>query len=604
MSLLSAQWLAGGLLACWLMLLALVLVQLVRQLRQAQPLPDVSLAPAQAALPNWVPITGSLSLCALLVLMLLESAWLDQVGPYTIAGYLPWSDASGWLHGSFRLLHDGRLDDWVVRRPLNVVFWVGQALLTGSDYFLMLLTRVLLLAIALVILLLEYGRVAGAWGGLFGVLLIPLFAAPFVAAALSEATGITYAALAFALLLRGVRRQALWSYVFGAMLLAVALSIRMGPVLVLAGIVLWPVVAQQKPWRCRWQWSAATLLGIVAGIGLSWLWMVLAYPGGNSIGANYAYTWYGLVHGGADWKLFYEHYPQIGVLSEAEQTRMAYSSGWRHVQEAPQDLLAGLLAFATRYWGDLFVWAPVPLRHFLLVPFAIGAARLCWSWRQPFASFVILGWLGAMATSPILYWSVDAMRVYIVTAPLDCLIVAVGVGAVLRFLGERQPPTVQFADRGVVPITFGLILLSLLTLVPVIAVQSARQAVPEFTACPNDSRASVHELGNSSPYVLGQSGDWHWRDAAIDRWEDTLDDAVFPLNRALKVLEAGDFLIHGYDFSDPTAPAFLIADAEILNMDPGWVGLCSEQLVYRRHGEPDYSFYRVHKAVRLTTPVL
>ncbi len=589
-------------LVCWLILLALVLVKLVRQLQQPQPLPDLSGSLGQEALPSWLPVVASLSLCALLVLMLLESAWMDQVGPYTIAGYLPWSDASGWLHGSFRLLHDGQLDDWVVRRPLNVVFWVGQALLTGSDYFLMLLSRVVLLSIALVILVLEYGRLAGSWGAMFGALLIPLFAAPCVAAALSEATGITYAALAFALLLRGVRLEALWSYALGAALLAIALSIRMGPVVVLASIVLWPLLQRSDSGTRRWQWSAAALLGIAAGIGLSWLWMFSAYPGGNSIGANYAYTWYGLAHGGADWTLFYKHYPEIGVVTEAEQTRMAYAEGWQHVREAPQDLLTGLLAFAARYWGDLFVWAPVPLRHFLFVPFAIGALRLCWLWRQPLASFVILGWLGAMATSPILYWSADAMRVYIVTAPLDCVIVAVGVGTVLRVLGVRHQSTPQHPDRGVVPIAYGLLLLCLLTLVPLIALQSARNDAPEFTACPDDSRISVLELGHSSPFVLGQGGDWHWRDAAIDRWGDALADAEFPLNRALKTLESGGVLIHGYDFVDPSAPAYLIADAEIFDLDleTGWVGLCSEQLTYRRLGEPDYSFYRVHKAVSLT----
>ena len=43
--------------------------------------------------------------------------------PYVaVGGLLPWSDASGWLHGLYYLLNTGELTDWTVRRPLHLTY--------------------------------------------------------------------------------------------------------------------------------------------------------------------------------------------------------------------------------------------------------------------------------------------------------------------------------------------------------------------------------------------------------------------------------------------------------------------------------------------------
>ena len=83
----------------------------------------------------------------------LHVAWSSgNTGYLSIGGYLPWSDASGWLHGIHHLLNEQELFWWTVRRPMNPVIMSTFATVGGSDLQVMLSMRGLLLGTAALLL--------------------------------------------------------------------------------------------------------------------------------------------------------------------------------------------------------------------------------------------------------------------------------------------------------------------------------------------------------------------------------------------------------------------------------------------------------------------
>ena len=59
--------------------------------------------------------------CAFLVFSLpVASVWFTGLTTYNhIGGLLPWSDSNGYEYGALHLLHEGELNSWNMRRPLN-----------------------------------------------------------------------------------------------------------------------------------------------------------------------------------------------------------------------------------------------------------------------------------------------------------------------------------------------------------------------------------------------------------------------------------------------------------------------------------------------------
>lgn len=434
-----------------------------------------------------------------LCLLPLADYWTNGYSGYhSIGGLLPYSDAADWLHGALHLATQGELSDWSARRPLNAVFLRGLLYLSDYQLPLMLLLRAGLVGAAIACWHLELRRQLPFLPALFVTLLTLLLAYPYLPVLLSESHGLLFGLLAFTFLLRGVTTNSLLHYSLGAGLLACALMMRMGGFGILLALLLWPL-ASAGP-QTTWRWKAVTAVGISLGVGLSILWGTLVYSGDNSSGSNFSYTLYGLAHGGAPWQLFFEHHPDVVQQAESIQASLAYQAAWIQIQSQPIALLEGWWVFLCNYWRYLFVWVPGSLGPLLMPVFLLGLAQLIWRWRQPGNQFLLLCFAGILLTAPWIFWSANASRAFIATAPLELLLVGRGLH-ILWFAGQgRWRPAVHLAmhsNNGTIPARGAWVLLGLclasLTLIPSWAsretsslahLASAEAAIPAPTCTP------------------------------------------------------------------------------------------------------------------------
>lgn len=375
-----------------------------------------------------------LTLLALVCLTPLWQLWAQAGSRFAIAGFLPWSDGSDWFNGLNHLLSFNELDSWTVRRPLNPVFLAGLFHLADLDWSVTLIIRALLLAASFAFLCRVLLAQFGALPTLAALAVGSVFAQDFIPVALTEPQGLIFAATGFAWLIVGASHQRLWCYLLGVSLISLALTLRLGPAGLLGAFILWPLFGVLDPTQ-RWRWVGLTVLAVVIGLAPTWLWTALFYSGENLPGANFAYTLYGLAYGGAPWTLFAEHYPTLANLEDSEVIRLVWQQAFAKIQAEPLLLLQGFAVFIANYFKYFFVFFESPIQTFMRLLFAVGVASCCLNAfgksSQPLARLALLSWLGVLGTAPLIYWSLDAYRAFAVSLPLDMLLVAAGVHALL-----------------------------------------------------------------------------------------------------------------------------------------------------------------------------
>jgi hypothetical protein len=86
---------------------------------------------------------------------------------------------------------------------------------------------------------------------------------------------------------------------------------------------------------------AACGAAILLGLGINTLLLLtLGVP--DAAFGNFAWTLYGLVHGG-DWRLALAQHPELATLPPGQQTRAMYDLALGRIHEQPASLLVGCL---------------------------------------------------------------------------------------------------------------------------------------------------------------------------------------------------------------------------------------------------------------------
>jgi hypothetical protein len=496
-----------------------------------------------------------------LFLLPLVGGWMDGRTSYlAIAGLLPWSDASGWLHGTNHLLNEGEFFWWTVRRPLNPVVLSFLAFLSGYDLQGMLVLRALMVGTACFVFVREVWDVFGWIPAALALGVLAGFSYQFIGLTMSEATGLAFGSAGIALAWRGARQQRVAFYAGGLMLLGLGLSIRPGPMLVLPALMLWPLWGIQRSALRRGLWVGLSAAGVMGGLMVSWAWVAFFYKGANAPGSNAAYTLYGLAKGGQSWKAWFDDFPELRLESEGVQASIALREAVDLVLQSPSDLLTGLTVFAGNYIKYMFVyagggWAIVALKVLL-----VAGLVACVIWfRRGGLSFLFTAYAGVAASAPIIFWDYDAYRAFIVTAPVDAALVAAGASVVLHLIrglagtfGESPSVRGAGAGRGEQWVMgFGIMLLLSCSVFPLLSIASYERQTVDGGKCGEGYSSAVLDVGRTSPYVQvvkdGYSGGT-W--APVVQESDFKRDASFANNELSDVfqsLKPGSFLIHGYD---------------------------------------------------------
>jgi hypothetical protein len=532
------------------------------------PVPAPQAKPATVLLPGldryWYlwHLTGLLVVTALFLHPLLLAWTTGEAGrpSLVIGGLLPWSDASGWLHGLYYVLNEGELTDWTVRRPLHLMYLSALTLVTDLELHALLLIRTLVLAAACALLVRQMHLTFGAAAAVVVLAMLLGFAAIFTPTTMSEASGLTFGAASLALIWRGMRHTQVGCYALGAGLMALGLSVRTGPVFVLAAIVAWPLLWSDAPSRQRLRWAFAAALAIAAGTGLAWLWAWVLYSGDNMPGANFAFTLYGLSHGGLPWQAFFEHVDTSG-LSQGAQATAAYHAAMAQIQAQPGMFFQGLWSFTLKYLDYRFLYVPHLVSGGVAWLFWIGIGVSLWRWRQREARFLLLAAAGTAATAPIIFWAPDAYRAFIVTAPIDAALVGAAVSTLVSLArgGQRpfspnDPKTERTHERHLL-FGFGALLVACTTILPIVALATGAQRVALEPECAPELNPAVFDLGADSAYlhIVPDATTRSMFGSQIRRedFRNAVDRGGTAFAQELKMLPPGSVLAHGYDLLKP-----------------------------------------------------
>ena len=370
-----------------------------------------------------------------------------STGP-VVGGFLPNSDARGYVYEGTRLTEGNNFTGWGSRRPLAgaymaAMLWLAQDHVRWAVALLAAFTGV-----TFSLLLIRIRTHFGTFAAGVATLVLFMFYRRYLGSSLSESCGITFGALGLALLLDGFARQRTPLVLLGTVCLCSGLNARAGAFFILPCLLL----AILWHWRknFRQAFLVAGLAGgcmVAAAVANVGTFKALGDKDGRMF-SNLGLTLYGVIHGG-DWTLAYQQHPELLKIPEGKQAMTVYKIVWEDVKKDPSLATKG----AFRAWGDFFMNRNGPfvyvgqrgLERLLIGGAALGVVFAIVSMRRRSDSGLILsGVVGVALSLPFAPpWDADSMRAYAVTIPFFALISGSGATALItlgRWLRRRGAP--------------------------------------------------------------------------------------------------------------------------------------------------------------------
>ncbi|RJR41811.1 MAG: hypothetical protein C4576_17085 [Desulfobacteraceae bacterium] len=524
---------------------------------------------------------------------------------YSIGGFLPWSDAAGFMTGAKSLIEFGQLDSWTARRPLGVLFYSVIMKFTGQNLLQTYLITTIFVALSFAFLSMAVMRTHGLAAGLMSLLLISDFFEPYNGLFMTEQPGLMLGSVGIGLLWLGhfFRR---WKYaMLGLFIFTLALSVRAGVFLALPLICAYA----GRHFRSKGVYSlkvfGTAVVAVAFSLGTSPILLKLVGPKAFTYQGNFAHTLYSLAKGGQAWNLIEKEHPELFSegLTEDVITKRIYGY-------ALDELKSDWGKFAKTVSGIWFDSLNHPLNFFFPVQFSFNKSTFSILLSLAFLSLLLLHrakdrssiaflfvfLFGIVLSSPFLrlvngYWQdASTARVYAASAPLNCLAFGVGLGTLVqgvRRLGTRQgdesadKPTPAASATGFFErCSFGLsVLLAAFVLVTPIYV-SASHLEPKVGNVPDgcaDQVPIVLRLAKSSflEIVEDSAKDIIPRVSATAYSRNNPSLANGPIQFAS--LRPGMFLTVGLNLLDPSEIAYVVFQDDIRPYEGHKVQICAVQ---------------------------
>lgn len=358
-----------------------------------------------------------------------------STGP-VVGGFLPNSDARGYVYEGTRLTEGNNFTGWGSRRPLAgaymaAMLWLAQDHVRWAVALLAAFTGVAF-ALLLVRIRAHFGVIAAG----IAALVLFMFYRRYLGSSLSESCGITFGALGLALLLDGFAWRRTPLVLLGTICLCSGLNARAGAFFIL------PCLLLAILWHWRSNLRQALLVAALAGGCMAAaaaanvaIFKTLGDKDGRMF-SNVGLTLYGVIHGG-DWTLAYQQHPELLKIPEGKQAMAVYQIVWEDVKKDPSLATKG----AFRAWGDFFMNRNGPfiyvahrgLEKWLIAGATLGIAFAVWNLRRRADAALILSAVAGVALSlPFAPpWDADSMRAYAVTIPFFALISGAGATALI-----------------------------------------------------------------------------------------------------------------------------------------------------------------------------
>ncbi len=478
-----------------------------------------------------------------------------------IGGYLPWSDASWWLSGGFRLLLDGKLDLLSATRIVNEVFIAALLGISGERLQIALILRTTLISAAIFLFVREIAHRLTIASAAIAAVVMLAFIAGFTKTMMTEPTGFLYGTLGATLLLVGTDDQKPRLFAAGVFLIALGLAARPGPFLVLPLLVIGAgrcFSGQRRFAVTPTLWSAAGLVSAAAVTVM--LNRLYTWPGTVPFN-NFAYILYGLAEGGQPWTV------ALKTSSSGPSTDLVMEQAVAMIRANPVPLLVGMSGFALRFLRDqlLYIysypWECCSIyRHlqWYRAPFvvleAIGLTYALRPSRSRIEQLCVMAFVGCVFSSAFTFWNADAYRTFASTNALEALLVGLGALAICRVFGPRPRDHHYFASSAkvVCVISATIVVLSIFTpLMATIGRLHYRSHPVSTSWCSKDSTPLIIDLGRSSPFLRIQppgSGGFVPNVAENNFLRDRTFYGI-GIAPKLDTLRSGDVLVLAHDLS-------------------------------------------------------
>lgn len=461
------------------------------------------------------PLAYCLSFCVTLVLFALPLSGLWNSGlsefPTVVGGLLPLADGVNYYQDARRILEGGRFGEVSSGRPL---FTAMFGTLLGLTHQNLQVTLVILAAIAAAscfLLSREVQRTHGAVAGLTVLTVLYFFYRRFAGIPWTENLGLGMGAVGFALLWRGVDKRLSRPFLFGILLLALALNARAGAFLVLPALIFW------GSWFFRGE-SRVSLRFLGWGFGALFLSFLLNYLVLLTVGSpdvvfsNYAYVFYANVVGSKSWQQVRLDYPEVLELSGSALSSRIYELAFERLRQNPLILVRtsleaialflsptsqGSFSFVTIFSGTQTGRFTTYLFYLLSLA---GLFRCFRQWRDRHNSLVLAFSLGVIVSLPMVPpWVGSAGRIYAATVPISAILPALGLSLFeQRATWNASPKVADYSLRAKALPVFSILLVGVSILGPTLTKaidavflppEISQMSLPLEQICPNSERA-------------------------------------------------------------------------------------------------------------------
>ncbi len=414
--------------------------------------PQVNSHPLYFRSVSLILFVSSITLCVLH----LVSVWQHALGNYwCFGGLLPFSDPGGFYHGARSLFELGSLDDFSSRRPLVPGLYALFLFFTHQNLQLSLLIVSILVGISIYFPVIE---ITGRFGVFAGTIVqIALFAhiSEYLVTTLSEPLGLIYGNCAFAFLLRGMESKRPLTLLSGIALLALALSIRPGPMFVLAFIILWSGFLVRKTNRYEWRFFLSGIAVSAATMAVSIVVTGHLNPGNESnVNGSLAYTMYEFATGKHSLSQPAIDHPELNDprLSDADRVQMIYRYAVKeilmHPMTVPGEIFKAYRYAATHAQHWFSPLYPLMKKEVSLIFFIVSLISV-FLFARPYQTIrimLILSVAGIIITLPIMLFG--GSRIISAVEPILISVFAIGSVALLQKLKILTVEASCFSDNG------------------------------------------------------------------------------------------------------------------------------------------------------------
>lgn len=419
-----------------------------------------------------------------------------------LSGLIPLSDATNYYIDALRILNGSEISDFSAMRPffpgfLSLLLW-----LTGRNLMAAVGILTAITGMASYLASREIQRTHGAETAIFFLMMIFLYFRHHSGTTMSESLGVPVSLLATALLWKGISAKQKNIFLFGLVLLTLALNIRPGAMFVLPAVLLWGGFFFRGDKRFS---AVFFLIGSVLVLAVFLLnnLMIKALAGPDATAfSNFSWALFGLVSGGKSWTYIFEVHPEVFSLPASTQGRAVLELIFKQFLQDPSLAYQGALnywkIFFSSTWYNAYAFAAGE-NYWVNEATRYGMYLLCglglWKWfrnrNDPYAGLAIAGAMGVLASVPFVP-PTDAYRVRLYAATIPFFVLLPGIG--MAFLAGKLParwfqPEREQAGSFTVEV-FSIVMIVCMLLAPLLQDAGTKPVVAE-SACPAGSTRIV-----------------------------------------------------------------------------------------------------------------